>query len=74
MTFLSDDNVANRLSFAKQFKDRNTAFWRSVRFTDEVHFSMESRAAAWVIRTDEERYHPTCIQYKKRGKGSQLHA
>jgi hypothetical protein len=53
MTFASDDNVANRLSFAKQFKDRNTAFWRSVRFTDEVHFSMESRAAAWVTRTDE---------------------
>lgn len=35
---------------------------------------MESRAAAWVLRGNEERYHPNCIQYKKRNKGSQLHA
>jgi transposase len=35
---------------------------------------MQSRAAAWVIRDETERYHPTCIQYKKRGRGSQLHA
>jgi len=74
MTFLSEDNVTDRLAFARQFKHRTTTFWRSVRFTDEVHFSMESRAAAWVIRDENERYHPTCIQYKKRGKGSQLHA
>jgi hypothetical protein len=34
---------------------------------------MQSRAAAWVIRDETERYHPTCIQYKKRARGSQLH-
>jgi transposase len=74
MIWLSDDHVRNRLAFAKQHRHKPQAFWRSVRFTDETHFLMESRAAAWVIRDETERYHPTCIQYKKRGKGSQLHA
>jgi hypothetical protein len=74
MTFLTNDNVANRLAFAKAHKQRSFGFWKSVRFTDETHFSMESRATAWVIRDDTERYHPTCVQYKKKNKGSQLHA
>jgi hypothetical protein len=74
MTWLSDDNVKNRLAFAKEHRHKSEAFWHSVRFTDETHFSMESRAAAWVIRDETERFHPTCVQYKKRGKGSQLHA
>jgi len=58
MSWLTDDNVTERLAFAKAYRNKTTAFWRSVRFTDEVHFSMESRAAAWVIRDDTERYHP----------------
>lgn len=74
MTWLSDDNVDKRLAFAKEYTAKSLHFWRTVRFTDEVHFSMESRAAAWVIRTNEERYDPTCIQYKRRGRRSQLHA
>jgi hypothetical protein len=70
MTFLTNDNVANRLAFAKAHKERTLRFWQSVRFTDETHFSMESRATAWVIKDDTERYHPTCVQYKKRNKGT----
>lgn len=73
-TFLSDNNVLDRKAFCDLYRHRPVTWWRSVRFTDEAHFALESRAAAWVIRSDEERYHPTCMQYKKRQRGSQLHA
>lgn len=74
MTYLKDTNVRSRLEFAKAMRHHPTTYWRSVRFTDEVHFALESRGAAWVIRNENERCDPTCIQYKIRSKGSQLHA
>ena len=39
----------------------------------QVHFAVESRAAAWVIRNDQERFCLSCIQYRKRSRSSQLH-
>lgn len=74
MTFLSDNNIARRKAFAKEHKTKPITQWQSIRFTDEVHFALESCAATWVLRNDTERYHPTCIQYKNRNKGSQLYA
>jgi hypothetical protein len=68
MTWFSDDNVKNRLAFAKAHRHKTEAFWHAVRFTDETYFSMQLRAAAWVIRDETE------IQYKKRSRRSQLHA
>lgn len=73
MSWLKEHNVQERLDFAKANQYHNLTYWRSVRFTDEVHFALESRAAAWVIRTNDERCEPTCIQYKMRSDGSQLH-
>lgn len=74
MTYLTDSNVAERRSYCDTHKTHNYRYWRRIRFTDEVHFAIESRSAAWVIRDLFERCEPTCIQYKKRNKGSQIHA
>lgn len=74
MTWLLDDNIAGRESYCNSHKHHYNRYWHTVRFTDETHFAIESRAAAWVIRDDTERYHPTCVQYKKRNRGSQIHA
>jgi hypothetical protein len=74
MTFLSNHNITKRRAFAKLHETRPLTCGRSTRFTDETHFALESRAAVCVIRDSSERYHSTCIQYKNRSRGSQLHA
>ena len=48
--------------------------WRSVRFTDEVHFCKDSRSAEWVIRSRDERFCLDCMQFRKNNHASELHA
>ena len=50
------------------------SFWRAVRFTDEVHFCLDSRSAEWVIRADDERFCHDCMQFNKKNHTSVLHA
>lgn len=73
-SWIRDENVRQRWHFAKLWKRLPAWWWKRVRFTDEVHFSVESRRAEMVIRDSTERFCESCTQYKKRGGGSQVHA
>lgn len=72
-SWLREDNVTARKVYASIYKKRPQRWWRRVRFTDEVHFAVESQRAEYVIRNSEERFCQTCFQYKKKQTGSQLH-
>lgn len=72
-TWLTEDNVAARKAFCDVYQHKTMQFWHSVRFTDEVHFALESRKAAVVIRNECKAWCDTCYQYRKRSRGSQIH-
>lgn len=71
--YLRQVNVEKRAAFTLAIIDHDVAFWKAVRFTDEVYFDVDSRRAEFVIRNYKERYYYDCIQYNKRSRGSQLH-
>ena len=48
-------------------------FWRAVRFTDKVHFCLDSRSTEWVIRIRGERFCKDYIQFNKRNHTLVLH-
>lgn len=72
-SYLREANVRKREKFARSNLRYSKEWWRRVRFTDEVHFNKDSRAAAWVIRLQDERSHEDCIQFNKRSHGTDLH-
>ncbi|KAJ9634883.1 hypothetical protein H2199_008747 [Coniosporium tulheliwenetii] len=82
--YIREDNKPKRLEFAKSklfdesghelSEDEQKANWRTVFFTDEVHFQLNSQRTAFVIRRRSERTHRSCCQFKYKGEAAVLHA
>ncbi|EGP82577.1 uncharacterized protein MYCGRDRAFT_51173 [Zymoseptoria tritici IPO323] len=72
-SYLRAANVDKRKAFCATRLFLTLDYWKSVRFTDEVHFCVEARRAAMVIRNHEERECETCIQFNKRNTTSVFH-
>ena len=75
-SYLRQASIEARESFCSRIilYSNHLTFWRAVRFTDEVHFCLDSRNAEWVIRAHDERFCHSCMQYNKRNRAAVLHA
>jgi transposase len=62
------------LKFAKEHKDWTVEDWARVLFSDEmaVKLFMERHVRDYVWRRVDEEFHPDCINYQKRPKGTGL--
>ncbi|CAK1599163.1 unnamed protein product [Parnassius mnemosyne] len=52
---------AKRLKWAKQWRDKDENFWRSVCFSDESTFEILQNKALFVLRRHGEKFHPDCV-------------
>jgi transposase len=60
--FLNDEHKRQRLAFCEEHKDWTVDDWRRVIFSDECKVEIGKQArAAWVYRTEDERYHDDCL-------------
>jgi transposase len=60
--FLNDEHKCQRLAFCEEHKDWTVDDWRRVIFSDECKVEIGKQArAAWVYRTEDERYHDDCL-------------
>lgn len=73
--YLNDDDIKNRLEFCIEHADPAWRFeiWKDVKFSDEVHVSLDARNADWVIRKRGERFLPEAMQFKKKRQSSYFH-
>ena len=58
---LSQENIQNRLNWAREHEAWNAEDWELVVFSDESHFSTSSCSANYVRRRDGERFNENCI-------------
>ncbi|GFX74974.1 uncharacterized protein TNCV_1845461 [Trichonephila clavipes] len=52
---------AKRLNWAKQWRDKDVDFWRSVCFNDESTFEILQNKAQFVRRRRGEKFHSDCV-------------
>ncbi|GFT66951.1 uncharacterized protein TNCV_1348121 [Trichonephila clavipes] len=52
---------AKRLNWAKQWRDKDVDFWRSVCFSDESTFEILQNNAQFVRRRRGEKIHSDCV-------------
>ncbi|GFW55375.1 uncharacterized protein TNCV_117591 [Trichonephila clavipes] len=55
---------ANRLNWAKQWRDKDVDFWRSVCFRDKRTFEILQNKAQFVRRCRGEKFHSDCVVQK----------
>ncbi|GFW75285.1 uncharacterized protein TNCV_4189401 [Trichonephila clavipes] len=52
---------AKRLNWAKQWRDKDVDFWRSVCFSDESTFEILQNKAQFVRRRRGDKFHSDCV-------------
>ena len=69
--FLKDHDRKRRLQYAKRHQHWTVENWKCIIFTDEmsIKIGMERHSRDMVWRKEGEKFHPDCINYRKRPSG-----
>lgn len=60
--FISEENIAKRLSFARKYVKKPKSFWKRVLFIDESAFTMRNLSKKRVWLKKSERFKKSCLQ------------